>query len=317
MAYLQEIELDWNTWKTTKTTLSSATVYYLQNDLQYVPFLVEEGTSPIVAQSIYFVNVNRDPSSVKGPYAALTSGIKDTLHLQDIVYTANAYGTSGITVQYVDTSTAATGTVTVVNHLLLAGAVLTVNGVALTEGIQWSAATSNNATATSLASAISTATATTLCTASAAGAAITVTANSATFKSNSISLATSDATHLTLSGNYLTGGEGGAGYEYVVVTGTAIVVHLTNGQSSAQQVQAAVNGWNAYSGIPNYHSAASTELVAAVIDAGKEAHPQVVAAATPLAGGAAAVTVLSDWETNFMGSATKVASFSIGVALEL
>jgi hypothetical protein len=58
-------------------------------------------------------------------------------------------------------------------------------------------------------------------------------------------------------------------------------------------------------------------LVAAVIDAGTEAHPQVVAAATPLAGGAAAVTVLSDWETNFMGSATKVASFSIGVALEL
>jgi hypothetical protein len=214
MAYLQEIELDWTTWKATKTILSSATVYYLQNDLQYVPFLVEEGTSPIVAQSLYYVSVNRDPSSVKGPYADLASGAKDTLHLQNIVYTANVYGTSGVTIAY-----------------------------------------ANDATA--------------------------------------------------------------VGQEYVTISGTAITVHIVSGQSTAQQVQAAVNGWNAYTGLSQYNSSASSELVSAVIDPGMEGTPQVAVAATPLAGGAPAVTVLSDWETNFKGSATKVDSFSIGVALEL
>src|SRR5271157_896928 len=177
MAYLQEIEIDWNTFKTVHTTLSSATVYYLQNDLQYVPFLIEEGTSPIVAQSIYYVNVNRDPSSVSGPYAALTSGAHDSLHLQNITYTANAYGTSGITVQYVDTSTAATGTVTVVDYHQLSldvpAPVLTVNGVSLTRDVEWFATVDNATTAASIASAITTATATTLCTAAAVGAVIT------------------------------------------------------------------------------------------------------------------------------------------------
>jgi hypothetical protein len=317
MSYLQEIELDWATFKTTHTTLSSATLYYLQNDLQYVPFIVEEGTSPIVAQSIYYVNVNRDPSSVSGPNAALAAGAKASVAIQDITYTANAYGTSDITIQYVDTSAAATGTVTVVDYTKLIGATLVVNGIVLTEGTQWHRGASNNAAATSLASAITTVTATTLCTASVLGSVITVTANSSTFKSNSISLATSDSVYLAISGNYLTGGEGGAGYEYVVVTGTAIVVHLTSGESTAQQVAAAVTAWNAYSGISKYNSAASAALVSAVIDVGQEGTPQITVASTPLAGGTSAVTVLSDWETNFKSSATQVASFSQGVALEL
>ena len=425
MAYLQEYEIDWNTFKIVHTTLSSATLYYLQNDLQYVPFVIEEGTSPIVAQAIYYVNVNRDPSSVSGPYAALTAGTKSSKHIEDITYTAVNYGavaatgsatvdgytslsgatltvngivltegvewtaatsnnatatslasaittatatthatgsatgavvtitantagaagnaislassdgthlpvsgaflvggTNGvngdsITIQYVDTSTAATGTVTIVDYTKLVGATLTVNGVVLTEGTQWHRGASNNAAATSLAGAVTTATATTLCTASALGAVITVTANDATFKSNFISLATSDPVNLTLSDSHLTGGEGGAGYEYVVVSGTAITVHITNGVSSAQQVAAAVVSWNAYSGIPQYNSAASAALVSAVIDAGLEGTPQTVQGPTALTGGAVAVTVLSDWETTYKSAATLVASFSNGVALEV
>ena len=316
MSYLQSLEIDWNTWKTLKAgTGASSTIYYLQNDLQYVPFIIAPNSNTFPdGEAIYYVNVNRDPSSVSGPYAALTSGVKDSAHIQDIVYTANVYGTSGVTIQYVDTSTAATGTVTVVDYTKLVGATLTVNGIVLTEGIQWHRGASNNAAATSLAGAITTATATTLCTASALLAVITITSNAATFKSNYISLATSDPVNLTLSNSHLTGGEGGAGYEYVVVSGTAITVHITNGVSSAQQVAAAVVSWNAYSGIPQYNSAASAALVSAVIDAGLEATPQTVQGPTALTGGAAAVTVLSDWETNYKGSATLVASFSDGVA---
>lgn len=214
MAYLQQIELDWNSWKAVKATLSSATVYYMQFDLQYVPFVIEEGTSPIVAQSLYFTNVNRDPSAVSGPYAPLTSGSKDSLHIQGVTYTANVYGASGVTIAYVN------------------------DAVAL-------------------------------------------------------------------------------GKEYVTVSGTAVTVHIVSGQSTAQQVVAAVISWNAYTGLSQYNSAASAYLVSAVIDAGQEGLVQTVQPLTPLAGGTPAVTVLSDWETNFKGTATRVASFSQGVALEI
>jgi len=101
MAYLQEIELDWNTFKSVKATLSSSTLYYLQNDLQYVPFCISEGSSPIQAQSLYYVNVNRDPQSVKGPYAPLTSGTLASAVIQGITYTATSYGASSVTITYV------------------------------------------------------------------------------------------------------------------------------------------------------------------------------------------------------------------------
>jgi hypothetical protein len=104
MAYLQEIEMDWNTFKVVHTTLSSATLYYLKNDLQYVPFIVEEGTSPIQAQSIYFCGINRDPKSISGPYAALTSGTLASATIQGIVYTATSYGASSVTIQYTNTA---------------------------------------------------------------------------------------------------------------------------------------------------------------------------------------------------------------------
>lgn len=214
MAYLQEVELDWNTFKVVHTTLSAGTVYYLKNDLQYVPFIVEQGTSPIVAQSIYFTEIGRDPKAVSGPYAVLTSGVKASAHIQSIVYTAPGYGASSVTIAYV-----------------------------------------------------------------------------------------SDAPAL--------------GQESVTVLGNAITVHIVSGSSSAQQVYAAITAWNAYTGNSQYNSSASAYLVSAVIDAGKEGIAQVTVGPTALTGGTAAVTAISDWETNFMGSATQVASFSNGVGLEL
>lgn len=100
--------------------------------------------------------------------------------------------------------TKATGTVTVVSYTSLSGAVLTINGTVLTEGVDWTASISNASTATSLASAITTATATTLCTAVAVGAAVHITAN-AVVGGNAITLATSDVVNLTLSGSKLAG----------------------------------------------------------------------------------------------------------------
>lgn len=213
MSYLQEIELDWNTFKTVRATLPSSTLYFLQNDLQYVPFVISEGTTPIAAQSLYYTGVNRDPKAVSGPYAALTSGVMASAVIQGITYTATSYGTSSVTIAYVVDAPA-------------------------------------------------------------------------------------------------------AGKESVTVVANALTVHIHAG-TIAQQVYAAIAGWNAYTGNATYNSQASAYLVSAVILPGMEGLAQTVQAPTGLTGGTAAVTVISDWTTNFMPGATKVASFSIGVGLEL
>lgn len=102
-----------------------------------------------------------------------------------------------------DDGVAATGTVTVVDYTLLAGATLTVAGTALVEGVDWTAAVSNNATATSLASAIN---ALALVNAAAIGAVITITAATPGSAGNSLALVTTDAVNLTISGATLSGG---------------------------------------------------------------------------------------------------------------
>lgn len=217
MSYIQNLELSWADWKTLQAGVRSAsTVYYLQNDLQYVPFIVQADNSQNDPEYIFYTNVNRDPSSVAGPYANLASGVKASRHLQDITYTAKAYGTGGnsITIAYV-----------------------------------------------------------------------------------------SDAVSV--------------GKEYVTVVGNVITVHIVTGQSTAQQVQAAVNSWNAYTGLSSYGSSASSYLVSAVIDAGREGIAQVTVGATALLGGTAAVTVLADWENNFKSTATQIASFMDAVAQEI
>ncbi len=214
MAYLQEIELDWNTFKSVKTKLSASTLYYLQNDLQWVPFVITEGTSPIQAQTLYYTGINRDPKAVSGPYAPLTSGVLASATIQSIVYTATSYGASSVTIQYTNTAP-------------------------------------------------------------------------------------------------------GVGQESVTVLGNAIVVHIVSGSSTAQQVYAAVAAWNAYNGNSQFNSQAAAYLVSAVITPGQEGTPQTTQGPTALSGGTAAVTFYTDWTTNFMGSATLVASFSNGVGLEL
>lgn len=102
-----------------------------------------------------------------------------------------------------DDAVAATGTYTVVDYTQLAGDTVTVDGTVLTEGVDWTAAVSNNATATSLASAIS---ALATVNAAAVGAVVTVTAADPGAAGNSIATLTSDAVNLTVSGATLTGG---------------------------------------------------------------------------------------------------------------
>ena len=131
---------------------------------------------------------------------------------------------------------AAKGTVTVVDYTALAGKVLTVNGIALTEGVEWTAATSNVATATSLAGAITTATATTLSTGSAIGAVVTVTANTSGAVGNNITLVTNDAVHLTVSGATLSGGQNTA---IVTVNGIALTQGVQWTAATSNSVTAA------------------------------------------------------------------------------
>jgi hypothetical protein len=97
----------------------------------------------------------------------------------------------------------ATGIVTVVDYTALAGATLTVAGHALVEGAAWTAATSNDATATSLASAVD---ALAEVTAAPTGASVNITADVAPLSGNDITLVTSDADNLTISGDTLGGG---------------------------------------------------------------------------------------------------------------
>lgn len=105
---------------------------------------------------------------------------------------------------------AASGTATIVDFSLLSGATFTLDTTAiggsstvLTEGSEWTAATDNDTTASSLASAID---AISGVSASAVGAVVTITADDAGVAGNSITMATSDAVNISLSGASLAGG---------------------------------------------------------------------------------------------------------------
>lgn len=103
-----------------------------------------------------------------------------------------------------DAANAATATATIVDYTSLAGKTVTVNGTVLTEGVNWTAATNNNTTATSLAAAIA---ALANVGAAAVGAVVTITADTAGTAGNSYTLATNGAAALTISGATFTGGE--------------------------------------------------------------------------------------------------------------
>lgn len=98
----------------------------------------------------------------------------------------------------------ASGTITIVDYTLLSGKTFTVGVDTLTEGSDFNAATSNDATATALATAID---AIASVGASANGAVVTVTADAPGTAGNSKALSTNaDAEAATVSGATLTGG---------------------------------------------------------------------------------------------------------------
>lgn len=128
------------------------------------------------------------------------------------------------------TATYATGTITVDDYASLSGAVVTVNGVDLTEGAEWTAAVDDETTAASIAAAITTATATTLCTAAAVATdVVTLTSNAKSTAANSITLATSDAVRLLKSAATLLGGYNLVADEFEVIADlTALIQALTD-----------------------------------------------------------------------------------------
>jgi hypothetical protein len=97
----------------------------------------------------------------------------------------------------------ATGTVTVVDYSVLAGATLTVYGSVLTEGVEWTASVDNDTTAASLAAAID---ALVDIAATSVGNVIAVEAEANGVLGNTYTLATSDVVNLTISGATLLGG---------------------------------------------------------------------------------------------------------------
>jgi hypothetical protein len=89
---------------------------------------------------------------------AESSGTPDQIHNGTDSTLWTAVATAG-TWDFASTTHAAEGIATVVDYTALSGATVTINGTGitnttLTEGVDWTAATSNTATATSLASAI-------------------------------------------------------------------------------------------------------------------------------------------------------------------
>lgn len=106
----------------------------------------------------------------------------------------------------VDASVKATGSATVVDYQSLGGKKLTVGGVDLVEGVHWTAATSNDATATSLANAVNLLTAVS---ATATTATVNIEAVTGGVAGNAITLTTDGGTDLTVSGATLTGGVDG------------------------------------------------------------------------------------------------------------
>jgi hypothetical protein len=102
-------------------------------------------------------------------------------------------------------------------------ATVTINGIVLTESTEWIAATSNDDSAASIASAITTATATTLCTATAVATnVISIVANLAGTAGNAITVATSDVANLAKSGSHLSGGKVASAITVAGTTFTAV-----------------------------------------------------------------------------------------------
>lgn len=147
--------------------------------------------------------------SIDGPVVEHTTA---TIGTEVYEFAVNNYASGALTVvDYTRVSPAvagqyAGGSATVLDYTALAGKTVTVAGHVLTEGSDWTAATSNNSTATSLASAID---ALSEVSASATGPDITITATTIGTVGNGYSLATNapDVSNMTLDESFGTAGE--------------------------------------------------------------------------------------------------------------
>ncbi len=137
---------------------------------------------------------------------------------------------------------AATGTYTVLDYTLLSDQVATINDFDMTEGPDWTAATSNAATASSLAAAINTASASTLCTAAAVGAVVTVTAVTPGVAGNSIDLLSSNQLGLSTSGGTLAGGQAIGALGSIAVSGPSMIKSITVASTGSNNTLKVING---------------------------------------------------------------------------
>lgn len=117
----------------------------------------------------------------------------------------------------------ARGTITVLDYTKLTGKTITVNATTITEGVNFTAATSNDATATSIATAVD---GIALVNAAAVGAVVTVIADASGVTANSYALTTNAAADgLTVSGATLAGG---VAVQYSEIFDMASVEELKN-----------------------------------------------------------------------------------------
>ena len=139
-------------------------------------------------------------------------------------------------------------------------AVLTVAGHALTEGAGWTAATDNDATATSLAAAVN---ALSEVSATATLAVISIVATPAGAAGNSVALVTSDAVNLTKSGALLTGGINAA----TVTVGATTLVESTDFNAVTSNDQTATNLASVINGLALVGASATLAVVTVTADA--------------------------------------------------
>jgi len=198
-------------WNKAKLTQSSGTI-----TVGGTPSAGEADTVTIGSNTLTegtdWNNVNGDTDSsaanLKAAIDAL-SGYSASVSLSVVTVTKDSGGSSGNTTVFTASDGGTNGTLTLSGSGTLTGGydnlVITVGGTALTQGTNFTAATDNTTTATSLASAID---ALANVSASSASAVVTITADAAGTAGNSITLATSSTAAATVSGSTLSGGGG-------------------------------------------------------------------------------------------------------------
>ena len=155
---------------------------------------------------------------------------------------------------------AATGTIQIVDYTALSGVTVNVNGTDLVEGVDWTAATSNDATATSLATAIDLISGVG---ASATTDTVTVTASVAGTAGNSIVMTTTDAVNTVLSGATLSGGQAAGTF----TIGSDTITEGTDFNAETDDDTTATNIATAIDGLTGVNASATGSVVTIFADA--------------------------------------------------